>query len=153
VKPKRILIVEDDPVVRGLCLEALAGQAHTVVAVEDGAVALAEIRRSPPDVILLDLIMPKARLDGIGLLSKLAAGPRIPVIILSGLGDALVQGLSPELAAALPISGILNKPFSLEALAREIDRVDPHGVPAGSPSLSVTGSEGQEISEPGKSVT
>lgn len=126
--PKRILLVEDDPVVRGFCLEVLAGQAHTVVAVEDGAVALEEIRRSPPDVILLDLIMPRARLDGIALLSKLAAGPRIPVIILSALGDALVQGLSPELAAALPIRAILNKPFSFEALAREIDRVDRHVV-------------------------
>jgi CheY-like chemotaxis protein len=131
VKPKRILVVEDDPVVRGLCLEALAGQAHIVVGVEDGAVALEEIRRNPPDIILLDLIMPKARLDGIALLSELVAGPRIPIIILSAFGDDLVQGLSPELATALPISGILNKPFSLEALAREIDRVDRHGLPAG----------------------
>jgi CheY-like chemotaxis protein len=131
VKPKRILVVEDDPVVRGLCLEAPAGQAHIVVGVEDGAVALEEIRRNPPDIILLDLIMPKARLDGIALLSELVAGPRIPIIILSAFGDDLVQGLSPELATALPISGILNKPFSLEALAREIDRVDRHGLPAG----------------------
>jgi CheY-like chemotaxis protein len=110
-------------------MEILGSQAHTVVAIDDGVVALEEIQRSPPDVILLDLIMPRARLDGIALLSKLAAGPRIPVIILSAFGDALAQELSPELAAAIPIAAILNKPFSFEALAREIDRVDGHGVP------------------------
>jgi CheY-like chemotaxis protein len=127
--PKRILLVEDDPAVADACVELLAGQAHTIVAVDDGVVALEEIRRGPPDVILLDLIMPKARLDGIALLSKLAAGPRIPVIILSGFGDAVAQELSPGLAAALPIAAILNKPFSFEALVREINRVDEHGVP------------------------
>ena len=127
--PKRILLVEDDADVRGACVEVLSGYAHTVVAVDDGVVALEEIRRAPPDVILLDLIMPKARLDGIALLSRLTAGPRIPVIILSAFGDALAQELSPELAAALPIAAILSKPFSFEALAREIDRVDGHGVP------------------------
>jgi CheY-like chemotaxis protein len=127
--PKRILLVEDDAAVRDACVEVLSGYAHTVVAVDDGVVALEEIRRAPPDVILLDLIMPKARLDGIALLSRLTAGPRIPVIILSAFGDALAQELSPELAAALPIAAILSKPFSFEALAREIERVDGHGVP------------------------
>jgi CheY-like chemotaxis protein len=92
--------------------------------VDDGVVALKEIERRRPDVILLDLIMPRARLDGLALLSKLAAGPRIPIIVLSGLGNALKEGLSPELAAALSIAAILSKPFSVEALSREIDRVD-----------------------------
>jgi CheY-like chemotaxis protein len=120
--PKRILLVEDDPHVRGACVEVLVGQTHTVVAVEDGVVALEEIRLRPPDVIVLDLIMPKARLDGVALLSKLAAGPRIPVIIVSAFGDVLAQQISPELAAALPITAILNKPFSFDVLTREIDR-------------------------------
>jgi CheY-like chemotaxis protein len=122
--PKRILLVEDDPEIRDLCVLALESKTRVVVAVDDGALALEEIRRRPPDVILVDLIMPMARLDGVGLLSKLAAGPRIPVIILSALGEALAQELSPELTEALAITAILAKPFSLEALSREIDRVD-----------------------------
>jgi CheY-like chemotaxis protein len=137
--PKRILLVEDDPDVRDACVELLKDQGHTVVAVDDGVAALEEIRRSPPDVILLDLIMPKAQLDGIALLSKLAAGPRIPVVILSAFGDAVAQELSPKLAAALPIAAILKKPVSFEALAREIDRVDGRVAP--SCSLPVTGRE------------
>jgi CheY-like chemotaxis protein len=119
---KRILLVEDDPDLRELYAEVLRDLGHTVVAVDDGAVALSEIPRLHPDVILVDLIMPKAELDGVALLSRLAAGPRIPVVILSALADGLSDELSPEVKAALPITAILTKPVSLDALAREIDR-------------------------------
>jgi CheY-like chemotaxis protein len=95
---------------------------HTVVAVDDGAVALSEIPRLHPDVILLDLIMPKAELDGVELLSRLVAGPRIPVVILSAFADGLSDELSPEVKAALPITAFLTKPVSLDELTREIDR-------------------------------
>jgi CheY-like chemotaxis protein len=119
---KRILLVEDDPDVRESCAELLRDLGHTVVAVDDGAVALSEIPRLHPDVILVDLIMPKAELDGVALLSQLAAGPRIPVVILSALADGLSDELSPEVMAALPITAILTKPVSVDALTREIDR-------------------------------
>jgi CheY-like chemotaxis protein len=121
---KRILLVEDDPDLRDICVQVLEDRAHTVVAVDDGVVALEEIERRRPDVILLDLIMPRARLDGLALLSRLAGGPRIPIIVLSGLGSALKEGISPELTAAHSIAAIFSKPFSVEALSREIDRVD-----------------------------
>jgi CheY-like chemotaxis protein len=120
---KRILLVEDDPDVRESCAELLRDLGHTVVAVDDGAVALSEIPRLHPDVILVDLIMPKAELDGVALLSRLAAGPRIPVVILSALADGLSDGLSPEVKAALPITAILTKPVSVDELIHEIDRV------------------------------
>ena len=120
---KRILLVEDDPDLREGCAELLRDLGHTVVAVDDGAVALSEIPRLHPDVILLDLIMPKAELDGVALLSRLAAGPRIPVVILSALADGLSDGLSPEVKAALPITAILTKPVSVDELIHEIDRV------------------------------
>jgi CheY-like chemotaxis protein len=47
---KRILLVEDDPDVRESCAELLRDFGHTVVAVDDGAVALSEIPRLRPDV-------------------------------------------------------------------------------------------------------
>jgi CheY-like chemotaxis protein len=122
VSDKRILLVEDDPDVREPCAELLRDLGHTVVAVDDGAVALSEIPRLHPDVILLDLIMPRAELDGVALLSRLAEGSRIPVVILSAFADALSDELSPEVKAALPITAILPKPVSLDALTREIDR-------------------------------
>jgi CheY-like chemotaxis protein len=119
---KRILLVEDDPDLREVYAEVLRDLGHTVVAVDDGAVALSEIPRLHPDVILVDLIMPKAELDGVALLSRLAAGPRIPVVILSALADGLSDELSPEVKAALPITAILSKPVSLDELTREVDR-------------------------------
>jgi CheY-like chemotaxis protein len=119
---KRILLVEDDPNVREPWAELLRDLGHTVVAVDDGAVALSEIPRLHPDVILLDLIMPKAELDGVELLSRLVAGPRIPVVILSAFADGLSDELSPEVKAALPITAFLTKPVSLDELTREIDR-------------------------------
>jgi CheY-like chemotaxis protein len=129
VRPKRILLVEDDPWVRDACVDLLRSLGHTLIAVDDGALALQEIPRLRPDVILLDLIMPKAELDGIGLLSQLAAGPSsgIPVVIISALGEAAAQGLSPEVMAALPIAAILSKPLSIETLSQEIDRLEPPG--------------------------
>jgi CheY-like chemotaxis protein len=128
---KRILLVEDDPDVRLSCAELLRDLGHTVVAVDDGAIALSEIPRLHPDVIVVDLVMPKAELDGVALLSRLAAGPRIPVVILSGFADGLSDELSPEVKAALPITAILTKPVSLDALTREIDRVPRTGSPGG----------------------
>ena len=119
---KRILLVEDDPNVREPWAELLRDLGHTVVAVDDGAVALSEIPRLHPDVILLDLIMPKAELDGVELLSRLVAGPRIPVVILSAFADTLSEELSPEVKAALLITAFLTKPVSLDELTREIDR-------------------------------
>jgi CheY-like chemotaxis protein len=119
---KRILLVEDEPEVRECYAELLRDLGHTVVAVDDGAVALGEIPRLHPDVILVDLVMPRAELDGVALLSRLAAGPRIPVVILSAFADALRDELSPEVKAALPITAILTKPVSLDELTREIDR-------------------------------
>jgi DNA-binding response OmpR family regulator len=124
VSSGRILVVEDDPWVRGACADFLGAQGHTIVAVDDGALALAEITRWRPDLILLDLIMPRAELDGVALLSKLAAGlSTIPILILSGLGDTLAQVISPEIAARLRIVAILPKPISLDTLTSEINRL------------------------------
>lgn len=122
---KRILIVEDDQRVREAYEDILGSVGHTVVAVDDGARALQEVTHQPPDVILLDLLMPKAHIDGIGLLARLPASGAsdIPIIILSALGDALAEGLSPEIVRALRIVAILAKPVSLETLTAEIDRL------------------------------
>jgi CheY-like chemotaxis protein len=122
---KRVLVVEDDPGVRQFCVDTLQGLGYAVVAVDDGSLALQEIPRFQPDLILLDLIMPRARLNGVALLSMLARGPssNTPVIILSAFGNTLAQEISPEVTGALHIGAILSKPVSLDTLAREIDRL------------------------------
>jgi CheY-like chemotaxis protein len=84
---ERVLIADDDRLLRTAAVTALRRAGFDVVAAEDGerAVALAEAER--PDLILLDLIMPKV--DGFEALARLKANPEtrgIPVIVLSNLG-------------------------------------------------------------------
>ena len=119
---KRILVVEDDHHVREACVDVLVALGYKVVAVDDGARARAELSRLRPDVILLDLLMPRAELDGLGFLSWLAASAwaDVPVVILSASGKPLAQEVSPQVASALHIAAILPKPVTLETLAREI---------------------------------
>jgi signal transduction histidine kinase len=81
---RRILIVEDDPSVRGL-LEALLGGMWQVSSVGNGEEALMALQDQLPDLILSDVFMP--RMDGVSLVRALRAEPRtasIPVILLSG---------------------------------------------------------------------
>ena len=122
---KRILVIEDDTDVREACVDILSDLGHTIVAVDDGARALAEIAHEPPDVILLDLLMPRAKVDGLEFLSHIASGPaaRTPVIILSALGETLARHLSPDTTSELRITAILPKPVVLDTLVREIDRM------------------------------
>ena len=125
---KRILVIEDDARVREACVDILGDLGHTIVAVDDGASALAEIEQATPDVILLDLLMPRAKMDGLEFLSEVASGPaaHTPVIILSALGETLARHLSSDLTAELRIAAILPKPVPLDTLVHEIDRA--HGV-------------------------
>jgi CheY-like chemotaxis protein len=122
--PKRILVVEDDSLVRDACVDILGGRGHTIVAVDDGESGLTEIAQSPPDVILLDLLMPRAKVDGLDFLSQVATGAaaQTPIVILSALGEALARELSAHVTAALRIVAILGKPVALETLVREIER-------------------------------
>src|SRR5712691_10161513 len=80
----RLLVVDDDPQVVDLVHQLLADQPYEIEAAVDGQVALEAIARRQPDVILLDLLMP--RLDGFGVLSYLHHTPSyrdIPVIVLT----------------------------------------------------------------------
>jgi CheY-like chemotaxis protein len=81
-----------------------------------------ELALHPPDVILLDLIMPKAELDGLGFLSQLAASPAadIPIIVISALGEPLGEELSPQVSSLLHFAAILPKPIPLETLAQAL---------------------------------
>ena len=85
---RRILLAEDDRFLRKAAETALKRQGFTVLAAVDGEEALRMARAESPDLVLLDLIMPK--LQGFEVLRALkadAATAAIPVIILSNLGQ------------------------------------------------------------------
>jgi DNA-binding response OmpR family regulator len=97
----RILLAEDDRLLRTAAVRTLRRAGFEVLAADDGeaTVALAESER--PDLILLDLVMP--RVDGFAALERLKASPTtrtIPVIVLSNLGTESDQSAARAAGAA-----------------------------------------------------
>jgi len=87
--PARILLVEDDRILRRAGEVVLGKKGYEVVVAVDGEEALVKVREHKPDLILLDVMMPK--LDGFEVLTRLKDDPAtrdIPVIMLSNLSEA-----------------------------------------------------------------
>jgi adenylate cyclase len=83
-----ILVVDDDAVNRRLLERNLLADGHRVVIAKDGVEAVERLQDEPPDVVLLDVLMP--RLDGFGVLEQIKSDPALqglPVIMISGLED------------------------------------------------------------------
>ena len=86
---KKVLVVEDDRVLRRVIVDNLKAEGFTVVEAEDGVAGLASAVAEHPDLILLDVVMPK--MDGIAMLEKLREdhwGKDAQVIMLTNLSDA-----------------------------------------------------------------
>ncbi|MBI4359014.1 MAG: response regulator [Candidatus Nealsonbacteria bacterium] len=98
--PKKILFIEDEPVLQKTFGDALAPEDCEVVAAIDGETGLRLAQSEKPDLILLDLILP--RLHGLEVLKKLKeaeATRQIPVIILTNLEDVKNIETALELGA------------------------------------------------------
>ena len=94
--PKSVLIVEDAGAMQRALKNKLEGAGYEVLLANDGAEALDQIKGTKPDLMLLDLIMPK--LDGISVLREIKANEdlkEVPVIILTNLssGDKVAEAM------------------------------------------------------------
>ena len=81
---KKILIVEDDPVAGKVFQRALEKQGFTTELATDGAQGLKKLAESPPDALLLDVMMPKV--GGIAVLGSVRADPNLremPVVVMT----------------------------------------------------------------------
>ncbi len=86
---KKILLVEDDPILGKLYQRKFQNSGFSVATALDGQEGLVLMRTGKPDLVILDLLMP--RMDGFGFLESLAsdaemAARKTPVIVLSNLG-------------------------------------------------------------------
>ena len=107
----RVLIVDDDPAGLEMLAVALLDSGFTVRTAASAAEALAEARRVPPSLVLVDVMMPE--MDGFELCAVLKADPRlgqVPVVLMSAAGgDPVVQ----ERGANVGPAGYLGKPIDL----------------------------------------
>ena len=88
--PGRVLVVEDDPSVRGLLHTLLSAEGYDVVTASDGLAGLIKASATNPALILLDLMMPD--LGGVRVLEELREDPHLsatPVIVVTGKVDAV----------------------------------------------------------------
>lgn len=119
-----IFVLEDEAAVRTVLVDALSTGGHVVREFGDGQLALDAIERGVPDLILLDMRMP--RMDGFKFLSALRRKPAakaVPVIIVSGLGDELLRAIDARSAEELGVAGIFAKPFDVPTLLRYVGSV------------------------------
>ena len=111
----RVLVVEDDPSVRGLLQTLLAAEGYDVATASDGLAGLVKVTSSPPALVLLDLMMPD--LGGVRVLEEMRDDPElagIPVIVVTGKVDAV-----PGMRVLLGEDNVFIKPFAVgELLAR-----------------------------------
>lgn len=87
-KPHRILIADDELLIRRLLTVILEPDGFVVTAVGDGAEALAKAQADPPDLLILDLMMPEK--DGLEVLQVVRQDPRLrhlPVVVITAAGS------------------------------------------------------------------
>jgi CheY-like chemotaxis protein len=117
IREKRILLVDDDPCVRGLCREILEHDDHTVTEANDGAEALDLFIKAKFDLVVSDFEMPVMKGNELAVKIKQLA-PKQPILMITAyrkeLGDS-----------ANPVDSILNKPFTMNNLREAIAKLLP----------------------------
>ena len=110
-----VLVVEDDPSVRGLLQTLLSAEGYEVATASDGLAGLVKATSSHPSLVLLDLMMPD--LGGVRVLEEMRDDPElqdIPVIVVTGKIDAV-----PSMKDLLGEDNVFLKPFAVgELLSR-----------------------------------
>ena len=115
----RILVVEDSDAIRQMIETLMSARGHQVEAVPTGAKGLESALAQPPDVILLDLMLP-GNLDGFEVCRKLReaeATRGVPIIVISALTD----DASKQRATDAGATAYYTKPFSPTALLKELE--------------------------------
>lgn len=113
----RILVVDDEALVRNMMCDALAAAGYAVSAVASGEEAMKVVQAERPACILLDIMMPD--LDGYDTCAALKADPHttaIPVLLVSATTDARVTDQAKRVGAAT----VLRKPVRMDELRRAV---------------------------------
>ena len=115
---KKILVTDDEENIR-LLVSNMLGKHYIVIGASDGKEAVDMAHSQKPDLILMDIMMP--RMDGYTACSTIKKDPAtkaIPIVMISAIGHELNVKLGQEIGA----NGYITKPFQLQDLQDAIDR-------------------------------
>jgi DNA-binding response OmpR family regulator len=117
----RILVVDDEQLLRSTVVMILTRAGFTVEEASDGQAGLAMFHKNPPDIVLTDIFMPNR--DGIEIIKELKhSSPQTKIIAMTGGGKLRMM----EIASAAQVLGadyVLDKPFDSESLLAAINAV------------------------------
>lgn len=128
---QRILVIDDEPQIRRALDIALRGHGYEVQLAEESAPALVRLGTDPPDLVILDLMLPD--LDGLSLLRELRSWSDLPVIVLSARGEESTKIEALDLGA----DDYLTKPFGIGELLARVRALLRRGKEAPQPVLEV----------------
>jgi two-component system alkaline phosphatase synthesis response regulator PhoP len=114
---KRVLVIEDDKDIVELVRYNLEKDGYQIMASSDGAMGLAQIRKAPPDLLILDLMLPK--LSGLEICKEVRKDVglnRLPILILTAKGEEADRVVGLELGA----DDYVTKPFSPRELGARV---------------------------------
>jgi DNA-binding response OmpR family regulator len=117
----RILVIDDEQLLRSTVVMILTRAGFTVVEASDGQAGIAMFHKNPPDIVLTDIFMPNR--DGIEIIKELKhSSPLTKIIAMTGGGKLRMM----EIASAAQVLGadyVLDKPFDSESLLTAINAV------------------------------
>ena len=125
--PKKILAVDDDPDILDALTMILESRGYQVVTATDGVEGLANLKAEMPDLMILDLLMPK--MDGFAVCKELqdprwAKYRKIPILILTSVREeASRRRYELETGLELDVDDYVEKPFSPDILLERVERL------------------------------
>lgn len=114
---RTILVVDDEPVIRASIVAGLSAEGYRTLEAGDGGAAMDAFRSSPPDLILLDVMLPG--ISGIELCRLIRAESAVPIILLTARDAETDKVLGLEVGA----DDYVTKPFGLRELAARVRAV------------------------------
>ena len=127
----RVLVVDDEPQILRALRTSLRGAGYEVDTAETAEQALTQLAVSPPDAVILDLVLPDGR--GTDIARELRTWSNVPVIVLSVVGD------ESEKVAALDAGAddYVTKPFGIDELLARLRAALRRGDPSGEPVVEI----------------
>ena len=144
---EQILVVDDEPMVREVVVAYLEREGFRVDEASTGSAALKHIEESPPDLVVLDVMLPEV--DGFSVLTELRRSGDIPVILLTARTEETDRVLGLELGA----DDYVVKPFSPRELVARVRSVLRRAAPAATKPPEVLEFDGLVIDEQAREIS